>query len=385
MTTKTKTHKTAPAKKTRSRKAAAVKDQLAGLTLLGEIITWNARSDSSHTHTDVVKALDTASLDTDIARELLPRHAFARACRKMQDDRLIEAVNETGDVIVFQVTRKFLAQEELHYQRETFLRLNKTTGKIECDDAQLASRMQERLDLATEERTTNDITKIVQRLFDVNADLFPIRDQGGVYFVPAEHSAFVVCIENFLTALGGVVGRWPVPAGTQHGNTSVQDTIGGAMSALIQEHNQAVAAFTLHTRPDTIEAAAEKIKATRVKIEAYANYLQDRSAGLLAEVDAANAKLIEQVQAITTERASMPATTKDGSLVFGHPVTAVIRWMGKENWTTDEARKALDGLGVSTAEATIKTQLGAGRSGKRGEPANLSREQVDALTKAAGL
>ena len=362
--------------------AKELRKQLKGMKTLGDIVTWNPRSESTHTFADVTTALAAAGLDVDVARELLPRNAFARSVNKMKGDKLIEECNQTEDTIVYQVTAKFLEQEAIRYQPETFIRLNKTTGKVTCKDLELEQRMQERLDEAMEHRTTNDITRIVQRLFESNADLFPIREQGGAYFVPACHTAFVTRVKGFLEALGGYVSQWPIAAGTDQGNKAVQASVASAMEGLIQEHNQAVEAFTLHTRPDTIQAAAEKIKETRVKIEAYASYLQDRSAGLLSEVEAANAKLIKQVQELSEQRAEMPATSKDGKFVFGHKVTAVIRWMGKEGWEFEGAKQALAHFGVEPADATIQAALGHGRRGQRGEPAALAAEQIKSLEKA---
>lgn len=364
-------------------KRTTKKPNVDGMLLLGEIITWNARTDSTHTHSNVIEALKSADLDEDVCRELLPRHAFARACRKMKDNRMIDPVNETEDIIVFQLTRKFLADEELKFEKEILLRLNKTSGQIVCQNAKLQELAQAKLDEAMDVRTTNDITKIVQRLFEANADLFPVRNQGGVYFVPSEHRLFIERIQKFLETLGGHVNRFPVPMGTEQGDRAVQNSVADAMSQLITDHTLAVEAFSLNTRADTIAAAAEKIKATRVKIEAYANYLQDKSKGLLEEVDAANAKLTQQIENLTVERAAMPAASKDSKLVFGHTLTAVIRWMGKQAWTYEQASTALTKLNISVADATIRCQLTAGKKGTRGEPATLTEKQIKTLTTAS--
>jgi hypothetical protein len=68
--------------------------------------------------------------------------------------------------------------------------------------------------------------------------------------------------------------------------------------------------------------------------------------------------------------------------VFGYPVTAVLRWMGKAGWSFEDAKKTLATLKVECSEATIKTQLGAGKSGQRGEPAPLTEDQAEQLREA---
>ena len=68
---------------------------------------------------------------------------------------------------------------------------------------------------------------------------------------------------------------------------------------LVKEHEAAVEEFGLTTHQGTLESAAEKIKLTRIKIEAYASYLDDRKDMLLASVDQANAKLKEHIADLT--------------------------------------------------------------------------------------
>jgi hypothetical protein len=76
-----------------------------------------------------------------------------------------------------------------------------------------------------------------------------------------------------------------------------------------------------------------------------------------------------------------PATSgaKARTKVFGHPVTAVLRWMGKRNWSVEEAQKALKHFGAEAASSTCKIQLKAGKTGSRGEPAKLTRNQSKKL------
>lgn len=65
--------------------------------------------------------------------------------------------------------------------------------------------------------------------------------------------------------------------------------------------------------------------------------------------------------------------------MFGHPVTSVLRWMGKQGWTAKEAEKVCLKLNCAVAEATVKIQVVAGRKGKRGEPASLTEAQTQQL------
>ena len=68
--------------------------------------------------------------------------------------------------------------------------------------------------------------------------------------------------------------------------------------------------------------------------------------------------------------------------VFGYAATAVIRWMGQNKWSAEDAAKVLKSLGVSVAEATIKIQLRAGLTGERGDPAPISKSEEKKLKQA---
>jgi hypothetical protein len=367
-------------------KTAAIVEQLASFTLLGEIITWNARSNkkATPTHTEVTNALAKAGFSPDLAKELLPRHAFARACRQMSDNRSIDNVTESNDVILFQFTKKFLKDKQWNFNKETEVKLHKSSGRIECDDISIQETVQSHFAAAMRDRTTNDITRIVQRLFEQNADLFPIRDQGGVYFVPQTHAAFISQVCLFLEELGGSVSRFPVPSGTQVGDRAIQDVVVSSMDSLIAEHYNAINSLTVHSREDTLASCAEKIKRTRTKIEAYAYYLKEKSEALQTRVDAADQELKNRILGIAAEREAAPIKTTGENLIFGFAATAVLRWMGHTGWTFSDTKIVLEKLDVGLSDATIRTQLGAGKTGQRGTPATLSDEQKKQLLSYVG-
>ena len=216
-----------------------------GTGLLGEIITW-ACSGVAIRHLDLIDALRDAGLDESVARELAPRHAFSRACRK-------------------------LAQEEL--------------------------------DRCIQARTGADVTRIVQKLFERQADLFPIRPQGGCYFVPARHAPFVDKVQDLLNRVGGRLLRFPVPAGTEDGDRSVTRAVADGLAAVVAEHRAAVTQFGADTRADTLARAAERIRATKFKLAAYSEYLS----GERDRLDRAVADAEAELRAAVARLASAPA------------------------------------------------------------------------------
>ena len=271
-----------------------------GTRLLGEVITWSC-SGTAVRHPDLVAALGAAGLDAGVARELAPRHAFTRACRRLSDRRVIRAVAEDAASVTFQFTAESRAGDAYEYTLETRLKLDKKSGGVTCDLPGLATLAQDELDRCVAARTGADVTRVVQKLFDRHADLFPVRDKGGCYFVPAEHTAFVDRVQGFLGRLNGRVARFPVPAGTVEGDRSVQDAVAAGLAAVIADYRHAVAGFAADTRPSTVAKAAEKIRTTKFKVEAYAAYLADGRDRLERDLAEAQAELRAKVDALAAD------------------------------------------------------------------------------------
>ena len=270
-----------------------------GVRLLGEVISWTC-SGVAVTQAALVAALQTAGLDPAVARELAPRHAFTRACKKLSDQRIIRQVHETDATLIFQFTHESRAGDKFEYQLETMLTLDKRTGAVACDLPGLATLAQERLDHAIDARTGSDVTRVIQKLFDRHADLFSIRPQGGCYFVAQRHAAFVDRVQNFLGQIRGQVLRFPVPEGTGEGDRSVKEAVAAGLAALIAEHQAAVEAFGADTRPETLHRAAERIRTTRFKVESYAALLADEKSRLdrsLAETATALRDKVDSIAA----------------------------------------------------------------------------------------
>ena len=281
--------------------ATAVNPLLAapGTPLLGEVIAW-ACAGVAVRHADLVAALNAAGLDEGVARELAPRHAFTRACRKLSDRRIIRPVGEDEASVRFQFTAETRTTDRIEYELETMLTLDKRSGRVACDLPGLATLAQEELDRCVAARTGGDVTRVVQRLFDRHADLFPVRPQGGCYFVPDRYRHFVDRVQTMLGALNGQVLRFPVPDGTPEGDRSVRRAVADGLAALVAEHRAAVAAFDADTRPDTVERAAARIKAARYKVECYAAYLAGEKANLDRGLADAAAELRAKVAAMVT-------------------------------------------------------------------------------------
>ena len=270
-----------------------------GTQLLGEVISWTC-SGVTVNHAALMTALKEADLDANVARELAPRHAFTRACKKLSDQRIIRQVGEDESSVRFQFTAEHREGDKFEYQLETMLALDKRTGRVTCDLPGLATLAQEQLDRAIDARTGSDVTRVIQKLFERHADLFPIRPQGGCYYVPQRHAAFVDKVQHFLGRINGQLLRFPIQAGTSEGDRSVKEAVAAGLAALIAEHRQAIETFGEDTRDDTLTRAAEKIRKTQFKIQAYAEYLNEAKSRLDRELATARQELRAKVEHLAT-------------------------------------------------------------------------------------
>ena len=269
--------------------------------LIGEVICWTCAGVTIR-HADLTFALTEAELDAGVARELAPRHAFTRACRKLSDARIIRSVAEDAHTLTFQFTAEHRDGSQFAYELEAMLTLDKQTGHVTCPVAQLATLAQAELDRCLEARTGGDVTRVVQKLFERHADLFPVRPQGGAYFVPIQHAPFVDRVQRFLGRLDGQVLRFPVPAGTVQGDRAVTTAVAEGLNALVAEHAAAIEAFDVDTRPSTVERAAERIRTTRYKVEAYSTLLADQRERLERSLVEASSVLRAKLVAMSSER-----------------------------------------------------------------------------------
>lgn len=273
---------------------------------LGEVIAWRC---SATNQAAMVDALRAAGLNVKMARELAPRNAFSRALKKLSDQRVIRQTAENATEIEFQFTKEAKLGGAFVYSREAVLTLVKRDGAIKCENPGLKAAAESALDVAFGVRTASDVTSIVQRIIEANGDLFPIRPQGGCYFVPQAFAPLVDQVQVFLGGIGGAVVRFSVAQGNPETERSVRVSMGEGLAAVIAEHEAAVAAFDVDTRPDTIKRAAERIRTAKFKVEAYSALLGEQREKLEAALKDAGERLKLKVAEIGK---TMPAEPKGG-------------------------------------------------------------------------
>ncbi|MCP4507209.1 MAG: hypothetical protein GY826_12580 [Fuerstiella sp.] len=273
---------------------------------IGEIVSWT--SPKSVSIDDLRDAMIKAAIDTDMAKDMAPSNAFRRAIHKLEDNRVIRQTKNEKESVYFQFTAEHLSGGEFHYSKECEVRLDKKTGRVHCTDSTLRTLAQHHIDNEIKSRGAADVTRIVQKMFDDSGDLFPLRDAGGVYFVPEIHKSICESVEILLTEIGGSMKRWEMGASTrntQNAAVAVRDTIMG-MVVEYREHLKDLKSDD----ENKMAKAVQKINTIRFKLDAYGDVLdsyKDDVANAIKDVGSQLRKLTGE----TTED-EPPQEVRDG-------------------------------------------------------------------------
>lgn len=252
--------------------------------ILGEVIGWDSSGRISYYK--LREALEDAGLDSQAARKMLPRNAFARAAHKLEEQRVIRLLKDEKGVLEFQFTAENIKDEIFQYEFETVLKLNKSSGEVESTVPKLTELTKQLLEEEMSFRRGQDVSAIIRRLIRKATDYFRFKAFKGAVFIPKKHVGLVDQLEDFLRRLGKPVERLELMI-SPNNKQKVKEAVSDGIRDLIEEHRAAVDAFTKDTREATWEKAAERYRQTRFKLEAYACYLEDESNKLADEIEGA--------------------------------------------------------------------------------------------------
>lgn len=279
-----------------------------GAKTLGWIVAWEFEN-LRVPYAALRDALSDAGLDPAWARGILPANAFKRAARTLSDNRIIRQLDVApdGEHMRFQFTAEARGTELINYNVETVMTLNLVTGDVDSDRDDLNQAAKAAFDEAIATRTTSDVTSIIQRMFadkkKASLDLVPLN-RRGMYWVRREEGAFLDKVEAFVSGLGGLFTRLPVAATAAPDGTpgpaekTIKHAAAHKMEGLIEELNEATAAFGADTTERAMTGAAERIKLIRHKILSYQTYLDDEKGKLEKSLAAATLALREKITEI---------------------------------------------------------------------------------------
>jgi len=269
--------------------------------ILGSVVFWNVRN-VSITKDEFTKLLEESGLPTKYAREHNYRSAFIRALRNLEEGRIIRRVSEDDDFIVFQFTAEQLTgtsvgSGELKYTTETRVIVSKSKYYETKNFAEaLISEMPGYtanaainklvLELFEKEKVrynSSDITRYLQRIIEEEADLITLRDQGNVYFVPAQFNGVVEKVSTLVSKLSPNTNDarfeyLPVPDAEVSKVTlgrSVLEELESVVKGLAEEVDQLSPDLTDKGKITWMEARLRKVKRLKDRIEMYGEIVPD--------------------------------------------------------------------------------------------------------------
>jgi len=242
---------------------------------IGEIVSWVAPK-SVHFST-LQAAMARCNLPSSLALDMRPSNAWRRAVHQLTENRVIRETYSDEDVIKFQFTSEYLDINEFKYTKECDLELDKKSGIVTCTDYGIEQRAQHLINTEMQKRNANDVTRIVQKMFRQKSDLIPIRQQGGVYFVPESASDVTDRVDDFLREVGGSIQRFEISGDGKSGE-SVATSIRDAIYKMVDEAEESVTLLDTITDEDSDKQRDKtfaNIAAAQAKLDAYRDLLQD--------------------------------------------------------------------------------------------------------------
>jgi len=270
----------------------------------GEIVLWDLRTKEVELY-HLRNAVIAAGIDDSCVRDLRPITAFKRAIAEYKRDHAIDKVRKQGSIYTFQFTKKELESAQMHYNYETVVRIDSEKGIISCVDNAIQLHASSRFSHCLTYRTTSDITTMIKRLYDENADLFPlIQDKGVAYFVPTLHRDFNDRIEQLLHAVGGHLIRFPVPKGNAKGNSNVRKVIESGLDNVLDDLRVVAHSFSTSTHESTMVKLMEKWHSANYKVDAYADYLGETKKRLVEKADEIKKELTKKILEVQDAKAA---------------------------------------------------------------------------------
>lgn len=259
---------------------------------LGEIVSWTS---PRHVHiNDLRSAMRLAGIDEEMAKDMAPSNAFRRAIHKLEENRVIRQTLNEKDSVYFQFTSEHLSNGEFHYAKECDVRLDKTNGVVHCTNSGLEYLAQQLVNEEINTRGAADITRIIQKLFNDCGDLFPLREAGGVYFVPENYKPLCESVEVMLNTIGGGMKRWEMGDSARN-NENAAVAIKEAIEGMIKEYEGYAEDLDAEDSRKMAKAVG-KINTIRMKLDAYRGILDAHS----HDIDSAIEKVTTDLNRIAT-------------------------------------------------------------------------------------
>lgn len=267
--------------------------------VIGHMVWWSLRKVVLHQQT-FAEHLRTCGFSDSFARTHNYRTAFIRALREMERGRVIRKIDETESLIRYQFTAESKtdtgADSELAYTKETIIVINKFiyhenqdfSAAIVMGDPDIKTRVVDLFNQAITEYNSGDLSRYIQRIFETQADLVSLRDQGSLYFVPIGFHDVLLRVKQLCELIGGiqfeVVPMLDVESARTIVSSAIDDETSDSFIKLAAEIEVA-----LRSDKEITTAWAsnriDKVRALKSRVEMYLSVLGEKANPMLNNLD----------------------------------------------------------------------------------------------------
>lgn len=265
---------------------------------VGHIITW--QSPTSVTLGALRDGLAAAGIDTKLARDLSDYSKLARTARGLARgthgaDSQKRIARPIDGKRARQLTREQKENDGLRYNREAVLELS-DAGTLRVDAPELVDAAVAEFAAVKERRSASDVTRLVKRIVEhAGTDLMPLREQGGVYFVPSGH-VVVDQLAKLLGAIGGSLRKFACTMG-DGSEASIAAVVSEYLVSEINALRESVAELDSDARNDVKTRRMERLGELRAKMAAYADLLSTGASTVQSALDAADKMIVAKLSA----------------------------------------------------------------------------------------
>lgn len=255
----------------------------------GYIVTWTPPSVC--TRAQARAALSVAGQNADMVPiETAPEIAARRAAVSVASDRKAVAGRIKG--ASWQLSACVRDDDRLRYERDTVFEVGEDGSLSVKDWGECAHAVQNSFAEARRTMVAGDVSSVVRCIFERSEhfnELIPLRDRGGVYFVPDKAANMVEAARAFVEGVGGKFSSYSVEwQPGDHTEKAIAQAVTDHLYGLLAEFRESMLAAAQCKKPDAaIARRAQHAQDLRAQIASYVQLLGAVSGDLIRKLEAA--------------------------------------------------------------------------------------------------
>ena len=272
---------------------------------IGTVVSWQS-PEGDVDRSALLQAVVNQGIPAEIVRDMAWRSAFLRAAKDLiSKSELVRKVEEDDHTITFQFTREHKESGRLRYSEKAIFYLNKKTGDIRSTDDEARRAVDKLVHEHMEKRSTADVTRLIQQIFEkFGGDLVPLRQQGGVYFVPESNRDILARVGGIMNEIGGQLNTYTV-----NGDASTKGSVASDMAkhlrSMIDEFKKSCDGLDMNSKEHVLRRREQTMQHLKTKLTSYNDLLEGFQQEINREMQAAYADFVAK----TTGQTVAPSVT----------------------------------------------------------------------------